>query len=64
MFKAISTSSEIRNFGTYAEAHAFVMKEGDQSRLWEIVAANASVLAAARAEKEAFHGSTRNLRAA
>jgi hypothetical protein len=63
MFKAISTSNEIRNFGNYAEAHRFMMAEGDKSRLWEIRAANASVLAAAKAEKEAFHGSTRSLRA-
>lgn len=64
MFKAISSTNEARSFNTYAEAHRFITAEGDKSRLWEIRAANISVLAAAKAEKEAFHGSTRNLRAA
>lgn len=64
MFKAISSSNEVRAFSTYAEAYAFAMKEGDHSRLWDIRAASQSVLKAAKAEKEAFHGSTRNLRAA
>lgn len=64
MFKAISAANEARTFHSYAEAYRFVMREGDASRLWEIRAANASILKAAKAEKEAFHGSTRNLRAA
>lgn len=64
MFKAISTNNVVRTFSTYAEAYGFTMREGDASRLWDIRAASASVLASAKAEKEAFHGSTRNLRAA
>ncbi|UIY28740.1 hypothetical protein LZK73_18615 [Neorhizobium galegae] len=64
MFKTISTNNEVRDFNSYAEAHRFVMAEGDKSRLWEIKAASLSVLAAARAAKEAFHDSTRNLLAA
>lgn len=64
MFKCTSSSNEVRIFASYAEAYRFVMSEGDKSRLWEIKAANVSVLNAAKAEKEAFHGSSRNLRAA
>lgn len=64
MFKAASTNNETKTFQSYAEAYRFVMAEGDKSRLWEIRAASASVLKVAKAEKEAFHGSTRNLRAA
>lgn len=63
MFKAVR-NEEAQSFKTYAEAFRFVMAEGDKSRLWEICAANVSVLKAAKAEKEAFHGSTRNIRAA
>lgn len=58
MFKAINTSNEARVFQTYAAAYDFVMKEGDRSRLWSIIAARASVLTAARAEKAAFNSAT------
>ena len=64
MFKAISAGHEVREFDTYASAYRFTMAEADKSRLWEIKASSLSVLAAAKADKEAFHGSTRNLRAA
>lgn len=62
MFKAVSTSNEVRDFRTYAEAFRFADREADNSRLWEIKAASLSVLKAAKAEKEAFWGSTRNIR--
>lgn len=54
MFKAINTSNEARDFHTYAEAHRFVMREGDYSRLWQIVAARKELVEACRAERDAF----------
>jgi len=36
MFKCISSSNEVRTFPTYEEAHRFVMREGDKSRLWSL----------------------------
>lgn len=47
--------NETRRFRTYAEAYRFVMREGDQNRLWHIRAASVEVMAACRAEKMAFH---------
>ena len=54
MFKAINTNNEARDFNSYAEAHRFVMKEGDYSRLWQIVAARKELVEACRAEKDAY----------
>lgn len=37
MFKCTSSSNEARTFATYEEAYRFVMREGDKSRLWDLV---------------------------
>lgn len=35
-YRCISSSNEVRLFDTYDEAHRFVMREGDKSRLWSL----------------------------
>lgn len=36
MFNCISTTNHVRTFATRDEALTFVMREGDQSRLWSL----------------------------
>ena len=36
MFTCTSSTGETRSFATHAEAHLFVMLEGDASRLWSL----------------------------
>jgi hypothetical protein len=55
MFKCINAArTETRTFDHYAEAYRFVMREGDQSRLWGIYAARPELVEACRAERNDF----------
>lgn len=54
MFKAIHHTEAARTFSTYAEAYRFAMREGDASRLWQIVASAPEHVSACRAERAAF----------
>lgn len=54
MFKAIHHTEAARTFSTYAEAYHFVTREGDRSKLWQIVAGAPHLVEDCRAERDAF----------
>lgn len=35
-YRCTNTANEVRTFTTYEAAYRFVMREGDQSRLWTL----------------------------
>jgi hypothetical protein len=48
MFRCIHHTLKPRTFATYSEAHDFVMREGDKSRLWSIECDDQATLNKAR----------------
>jgi len=56
MFKAIHWSGDYRIFSTYADAHHFVMREGNSNRLWRIVAAASHFVEECKQQREEFLG--------
>ncbi len=59
MFKAIHWSGDFRVFSTYADAHQFVMREGDKGELYRIIAAAPQFVDECKAEKAMFFGTWR-----